>query len=296
MGTHATPPPTGWTHLLYLNRDGTYSYWEQDSAASYLIHQGRHTIHRLHPRVSSVGRFLWIEFSGWRGILENNSQHINFVSRDTLEMYPGSGDVFVDDALTDRYVRDSTPPPSSPSTRPPPPRIRRSRPSMYYVDLDSTGRNTLWRLWKLRPISDSEYPRTVRDGYRYRHDQIPGALIGDFDADSIMDVAIYGFADEARAKVVCLLSNGGVPRAAPLLDEAAHPFPDRDRPKPSLYLRLLRAGERAKTLEGTEASFSSDAILVSRPDGYATPYYYQSGSFREGQRVVANRWTINDPR
>src|SRR6266850_1759648 len=42
-----TPPPSGWSRVLYFRRDRTYAFWEEDSARNYLLCSGTFAIHPL---------------------------------------------------------------------------------------------------------------------------------------------------------------------------------------------------------------------------------------------------------
>jgi hypothetical protein len=306
MGARATPPPSGWSRVLYLRHDGTYSFWEQDSVANYLVCSGKNA---MHPCVGFMDdgpqASLCIELQGWPDELKGR-ELVAFLGPDTMLTYPGGNGFGVADDLMHTYVREGemNEPPSSALSRNPdrPPRIRNGLTGSYYVELTSLV-NLLWSQGPFYEWMDWQYPASVRNAYRYAHYQIPSAVIGDFDGDGSLDVAVHGSAGNSENKVICVLSNRGERRAMLLLSEPTasdRPPPPKagnaGRAGPSLFLTLLHAGEGARDLDGKVVSFRNDVILVARPNGYATPHYYESGEFRTGQPVAAPHWSPWDPR
>ena len=47
---------------------------------------------------------------------------------------------------------------------------------------------------------------------------------------------------------------------------------------------------------GKAVSFPKNVILVARPDGYATPYYFEDGEFVTAAPVASLRWRPQGPR
>jgi hypothetical protein len=304
MGARATPPPSGWSRVLYLRHEGTYAFWEQDSVANYLVCSGKNV---MHPCVGHMDdgpqASLCIELQGWSDELKGR-ELVAFSGPDTILTYPGGNGFGVADALTETYVREremNEPPSGALSNLDRPPRVRNGLPGSYYVELPSLMR-LLWSLGTFYEWMDWQYPASVRNVYRYAHYQIPSAVIGDFDGDASLDVVVHGHPGNSENKVICVLSNGGRRRAMLLLSEpvvsgSRPPKAGRaEEPGPSLFLTLLHAREGARDLDGRVVSFPNDVILVARPNGYATPYYYASGEFRTGQPVAAPHWSPWDPR
>lgn len=310
LGANSTPPPSGWSRSLHFRRDGEYSYLENDSLGQYLLCSGHYNVHAFSSARSAEGggATLWVELDGWWWSTEAN-QLITFLGRDTISTYPGSNTTGVSDALTHTFARERTQvgssPAASPQSRDRPPRIISGLTNTYYVDLSSGLRNQLLSLGQFFEWMDWQYPASVRNLYRYAHDQIPSGVIGDFDGDGSVDVAIHGSTGYDESKVICLLSNRGERRAALLLSEptafepsvTADPAVKRFRePHPTLFLTVLHSGEEARDLEGKAVSFPSDVIVVARPEGTATPYYYAGGEFRTGRPLASPRWNALDPR
>ena len=308
MGASETPPLAGWSRVLYLQADGKYEYWEHDSVANYLLGNGTFTVHLgrgMEPAGSPVS--LWVEMAGWRDALP--SELITFIGRDTIQMYPGGRNTMVADALTHTYVRDAIhkqPAPALPTDSAAtcrPPRLRTLSPGTYFADLEP-------RMWELRVRAspffewmDWQYPASVRKSYRYAHNQIPSAVVGDFDGDGSMDVAIHGSTGYVESKVLCLFANRGRPTSLLLLSEptllesgGAHETNRFREPHPTLYLKLLPRGQVFHDSLGNPLSLPRDVILVVRPEGYATPYYYADGEFRRGKARPEQAWDPWGPR
>lgn len=309
MGANATPPQSGWSRSLYFRRDGTYSYLEDDSVGQYLLCGGRFKVHTSSGLIDpGIRATLWIELDGWMWSVEAN-QLVAFLGRDTIMTYPGSNTTGVSDALTHTFVRERTqvvpPHAASNQSRDRPPRMSNSLPGSYRVDLYPGLRHLLLSLGPFFEWMDWQYPASVRKTYRYAHDQIPSAVVGDFDGDGSVDVAIHGSTGYDESKLICLLSNRGERRAVLLLNEPTAFEPSVTsgstvrgfrEPHPTLFLMILHSGEEAPDLGGKAVSFPTDVVLVARPDGSATPYYFASGELRAGQPIAAPRWDPYDPR
>lgn len=309
MGARETPPPTGWSRVLYLHRDGTYAYWEQDSVANYLLCKGRYAIHLGAGLMGSYRRAsLWVELAGWQ-FDDLPSELVTFLGRDTIEMYPGGRNIGVADALTHTYVREALRQELGPTGRPDslaarrPPRVRTELPSSYSVDLEPQMRGLRFSAGPFFEWMDWQYPAAARKGYAYAHNQIPSAVIGDFDGDDSMDVAIHGSTGYAESKVLCLLSNHGHPKSFLLLSEPTL-LGDKNAPKgngfqephPTLFLKVLLKGQAIQDSLGKALLLPHDAILVVRPEGYATPYYYAGEAFRRAKARPDQQWDPSGPR
>jgi hypothetical protein len=99
-------PGYGWNRFLSFNRNGTYALWERDSLGDSLLCSGQYTVH---PPGDSPRRINppWVELDKWWYSYATRQQ-IFFQGNDTLKTYPGGDGMFVSDALTDMYLRDST--------------------------------------------------------------------------------------------------------------------------------------------------------------------------------------------
>ncbi len=200
------------------------------------------------------------------------------------------------------YVREKTgvdtPPATKTQSRDRPPRMASGHGDSYQVDLSASVYHLLLSGGPFYEWMDWQYPASVRKNYRYANDQIPSAAIGDFDGDGSADVAIHGNTGRDSSKVICLLSNNGERRAVLLLGEpnAFEGTAKTARSRPTLFLTVLHAGEEARDRDGRTVSFARDVIVVARPGGHATPYYYVEGEFRTGRALASPRWNALEPR
>jgi hypothetical protein len=235
-GVIVTPIP-GWNRVLFFRRDGTYCLWEEDSIASYELCSGEFSIHPArNSRIGSrIKPNLWVELKGWWWRIDDR-QLVGFSEPDRIALYPGyeddTGAVEVMDASTSSFARlphvpvpaPGHSPGDSPVYRAKPPRLQLTssllapQGSDYDVELARPLMAIRRQTNPIRLWSESAYPRAIRDRYEYQTFQVPSALIGDFDGDSIPDAAIYGHIwDSAsgtqRSRIECFLSNPNDPRA-----------------------------------------------------------------------------------
>jgi hypothetical protein len=302
FGANLTPPSSGWSRLLTFHKDGSYVFSEHDSVANYLLCRGRSKVDlcELRPfRTRSVT--LCIDLEGWWWSFERR-QLVSFQGRDTIMTYPGAYNMVVADASAHTFVREPVLlEPAAEMTKSRPPRVMTLAERSYHVDLPSEARSLWYAQGPLHEWWDWQYPEVVRRTHRYAHDEIPSAVVADFDKDGAADVAIHASTEGYREnKVVCLLSNHGAWRAVTLLSEpTAFDTPDTTHfrePHPTLFLGLLHAKEGTRSRGGTAISFRTDVILVARPDGYATPYYMKGDAFVAGDPVTSLTWKPQDPR
>lgn len=308
LGARETPPPTGWSRVLYLRTDGTYCFWEEDSVSNYLLCEGQYMVHQSSGSVAAREPIsLSIELQGWAFDLP--SELITFIGPDTIQMYPGGpvpgrkGEwVSVSDALTHTYVRDNShhEPPRTRSMARRPPRLRTGLPNTYYVDLEPQMWNLRVRAGPFFEWMDGQYPPSVRKGYPYAHNQTPSAAIGDFDGDDSLDVAIHGSTGYAISELLLLLSDHGHPRSLVLLSEPTlldpPTAPEVNRfqePHPTFYLKLIPKGRALQDTLGNSILLNADGILVVRPDGWGTPYYYADSKWCTAKSISEQPW---DPR
>jgi len=300
LAANATPPPSGWSRTLHVHPDGRYAFWERDSVRTYLLCTGKFIVHRfMGGRRDMGGASFWIELDGWWSQLDQKSL-VTFMGRDTILTYPGGDGFGVSDALYHTFVREtSLPGPPAPDrgqdvpgSVPRPPRIGSGLPGSYYVQLSPPLSDLLQKLGPFHEWMDWQYPSPVRAAYEYTNSQVPSAIIGDFDGDSLADVAVHGSTGYAESKVVCILSNRRDPRAITLFSEPTlfdppdNPDTTASRyrePRPTLYLKLQRAGQSFEKADASRGTLSTDAILVVRPNGAGTVYYYENGTLRTGR-------------
>jgi hypothetical protein len=304
LGANATPPATGWWRLLRFKSDGSYSFTEYDSLGSYLLCEGKSVIHPCRAFIEDgPSASLCIELERWWVEMDRRLL-VSFIGRDTIMTYPGGSGFGVADALRHIYVRDemlSAPSLEAERGKERPPRLSNALPGTYRVDLPSEGWKLLRSFGPFYQWMDWQYPESVRRSHRYAHDETPSAVIADFDGDGAADVAIHGTSEGYKeSKVICLLTNRGNRRVVLLLSEPTD-FATQDttrfrEPHPTLFLRLLHAGEQDRDMGGKMVSFPTNIILIARPGGYAVPYYLEGEAFVKGPRVESLRWTPRDPR
>ena len=293
-GTHQTPESSGFGRRLYFNQDGTYSFIEQDTVSQYLICRGTFRVHRANwHQIERVGTAsIWLELEGWQ---DAGLDRLLVVLRgeDTLFTYPGGGDIVVADALRHRFVRESPPIPLVPAEVQPwttrPPRLV-SYGNVYVVELQDSLFHSLIRLQPFHKALDFQYPEELRHSYRHTHYQTPAALIGDFDADSSLDVVLYGHVD-SLSTAICLFAGKGPRRTAVVFSEPTLLGPLTADPsissyreeKPSVYLELVTVGTLYEAADGRQRRLSRDAIRAVRLGGNPTAYTWDEGEFREVQ-------------
>lgn len=304
LGANNTPPSTGWSRTLFIRRDGTYAFWEQDSVANYVLCSGEITIHpSKHSSIEGGPKAsLWVDLTGWWDDFEKRLL-VAFLGRDGMLTYPGSeggGSIMVvSDALKSEFVRTTEQPEPKgvllADTRPP--RLLRSFSNSYRVDLALALWKLLWSSGPLYEWQDGQYPPAVLNSYTYTNDQIPSAVVGEFDGDSLADVAIYGSTtgDWSESKVMCLVSNRGKPRAVEVLREPTLRDPPSGpdttgrafrEPHPALYLSLIHAGQPLQGEDHKSWILRTDAILVKRLSGEAAAYYFVDDGLRKGRLLT----------
>jgi len=301
-GFHGTPPPSGWRRDLAIDPDGTYALEERDSVGTYPICGGRCVIHRFGREAGRGTSAFWVDLKGWWWQFEEKML-VTFSGRDTILLYPGGEDFFVSDALQHTFVREVS---SEPRLRTPPsgsrpPRLQNGFPGSYYAELPAQLSDLLRSKGAFHEWMDWQYPGPVRAAYTYTSNQVPSAVIGDFDGDGLADIAIHGSTGYKESKVVCILSNRGDPHAIlllaepTLLDPPDNPDTTVSRfrePHPTLYLRLQPPGRVFENADGTKTSLLTDAILVVRPSGDAAVYYYGDGAFHTGRSLeLSSQWS-----
>ena len=270
------PPVCGWSRTLVLERDSSYSLWEEDSVDTYRICGGKFTM-RTAPKGS------WIEFEDWswghpniywprimgpnlialrpgeaRGVWHGHLGLTHYFTR-----VPASGGSF--DRISAKSWR--------------PPRVRRLSSTAYSIEVPEPLRRLSGsaesRRW-------SSYSRLGPEEYEYTHYQTPSGVIGDFDGDSLADVAILGYDDDDRNVVTCLLSNRGAPQAAVAWTE--HGSGSEDGPtRPRHYLKLFASGRSYVNSRGQRTVLSTDAIWVVGKDGGSSILYHGNGGFHQAK-------------
>ena len=295
-------PTTGWSRVLYLRHDDTYAFWEQDSIGNFLLCSGEFSVHPCHQNRIEDGpeANLWVQLKGWWGGGWDRDQLVAFVGGNSILTYPGSQTTIVSDALKSRYVRDSSLPIPAGINSPGggrvyamhPPRMRKGLLGSYYLELGAPMNELRGSKGQLYQWQDLQFPESVRQSYKYTSNQVPSAVIGDFDGDSSPDAAIYGGTGEwVDSRLLCILSNHGTPRAVTILEEPTildPPPADTTRnkyraPHPAFFLSLLHARDVITDDNGRKWwALPTDGILVTRISGEATAYYYSDGEFKKG--------------
>jgi len=259
QGAGQTPRSSGYGLRLTIGSNGSYTLIEQDSASAYSRCAGRLRTDPNRP-VAGGAAFASLTITGWEPRYDAYTAALQ--GRDTLLLYPARPGTGHADAAVQRFVRagrdaDKTPRIYSRALRPP--RLVSEGYGAYDVaPPDSAGR--LARLTPLfRKAPDRDYSEPVRAAYRYRHDQTPSAVIGDFDGDGVYDVALFGTAGP-DAEAICVLDWNRAGQVVVLGKEPARAG------EPGLYLELVPKGSRVMGASG-EAVLSYDAIRAVHSGG-----------------------------
>jgi hypothetical protein len=260
QGAGQTPRSSGYGLLLTIRSNGSYTLIERDSASAYARCAGRLRTDPNRP-VAGAAAFASLTITGWEPRYDAYTAALQ--GRDTLLLYPARPGTGHADAAVQRFVRagrdaEKTPRLYSRALRPP--RLVSEGYGAYEVaPPDSADR--LARLTSaFRKAPDRAYSESVRAAYRYRHDQTPAAVIGDFDGDGVYDVALYGTAG-SDAEAICVLDWNRAGQVLVLGKE-----PAREAADPGLYLELVPKGSRV-TRAGGEAVLAYDAIRAVHAGG-----------------------------
>lgn len=278
-GGYQTPPACGWSRTLFFEQDSTYSFWEEDSIGVYRVCGGRFILHPFEG--GSKEPRLELQWWAWQG---PGTFTLSFMGRDLLALRPvGAADAYSTHTFA-REGEDVVPPDTVDAIEWRPPRVCRSTPTSYYIEVPTTLYRPLASVW-VQQWNLSYSKALVPKGYEYTHNQIPSGVIGDFDGDSLADAAIYGYDSDDRNTVACLLSNRGSPRgAAAWRDSAAARREDRGA-RPSCYLELCPSGESVTDSKGTTVVLAADGIYTTSANGERWILYYTNGEFHRGRPV-----------
>ena len=283
-GVNYVPPASGWSRTLVLKRDSTYCFWEFDSVGSYRICSGRFSVHALGAEFE---RGFWIELEGWPW------QRTFWLRYAPPYLWLGPGDSrgrWHDHGLTYTFSRETEPvAPSdtiSASAWRPPRLIRSLKSPHYWIELPDQLQAILYGMLRDRWTSSR---RNVPKEYSYTHYQIPTGVIGDFDGDSLADVALYGYDDANRNAIACVLSNRGSPQGKVVWLEPTRPKRRDELPsRLPLYLQLARKGGSFANQTGTPEVLEADGIDVRTLRGEGSIYYFLQGNVHHGTPVGSN--------
>lgn len=279
-GSYHTPPACGWSRTLFFG-DSTYSFWEKDSVGEYRMCSGMYVLHTLGGQRKGP----WVELRGWSWVGPGTFWP-QFMGPDLIRLHPGGEDgAWVSHGVLHTFARDGGRMAPAHSTDPGawlPPRVCRITPTSFGIELPKQLRgirdSIQLREWDLRYSS-----RLVPKSYRYTHYQIPSGIIGDFDGDSLADVAIYGYDGDHRNTVACLLSNGGSPRGARAWLEPVAAKRKGAPTRPSLYLELCPSGQPLIDSQGTRIVLATDAIYTRSVNGEESILYFANGVFHRAR-------------
>ena len=278
-GAYYTPPACGWSRTLFIEEDSTYSFWERDSVGEYRLCSGTYILH-----TGGQPKGSWVELLGWSWE-GPGTFWLQAIGPDLIRLRPGSSKGAWSDDVSHTLVREpeGIAPPDTINARDwPPPRVRRATPTSYSIELPRALRrirNSMQaRQWDLRFSK-----RLVPKDYRYTHYQIPSGVIGDFDGDSLADVAIYGYDEDNRNTVVCVLSNGGSPRGTMAWLEPVEAKRKEGLSPPSIYLRLCPSGRSLIDSQGVRTVLARDAVSAISGNGEELILYYRNGDFHPGR-------------
>lgn len=280
-GAYHTPPACGWSRTLFFEQDSTYSFWERDSVGEYRMCSGRYVLHTSvrQPKGS------WVELRGWSWE-GPGTFWLRIMGPDLIRLLPGdAGGAWHHYGVSHTFVREGVgiaQPDMIDAMEWPPPRLRRATPTSYSIELPKALRGIRdsmhIRQWDLRYSR-----RLVPKGYRYTHYQIPSGVIGDFDGDSLADVAIYGYDGDNRNTVACLLSNGGSPRGTRAWLEPGAAKRNGGPSRPSFYMERCPSGQPVVDSQGIRMVLATDAVYTISGSGEKTILYYENGNFHRGR-------------
>ncbi|HET7496678.1 MAG TPA: hypothetical protein VFM00_00100 [Candidatus Eisenbacteria bacterium] len=266
QGAGQTPRSSGYGLQLTIRSNGSYTLIERDSASAYARCAGRLRTDPNRPVAGAAASpggaaFASLTITGWEPRYDAYTAALQ--GRDTLLLYPARPGTGHADAAVQRFVRagrdaEKTPRLYSRALRPP------RLVSEGYGAYDVAPPDSADRLARLtspfRKAPDRDYSESMRAAYRYRHDQTPAAVIGDFDGDGVYDVALYGTAG-SDAEAICVLDWNRAGQVMVLGKE-----PAREGADPGLYLELVPKGSRV-TRVGGEGVLTYDAIRAVHAGG-----------------------------
>ncbi len=283
-GAYHTPPVCGWSRTLFLERDSSYSFWEEDSVGEYPICSGRFIVHTG----GGHSKGPWIEFRNWAWG-GSGTFWPRFMGPDVLKLSLGDAEgVWHDLGATHTFVRERegiAPPSTIGFKRWRPPRISRFTPSSYYVELPEPLERALASV-RVREWDLSHSRALVPRDYQYTHYQIPSGVIGDFDGDSLADAAIFGYDEENRNEVICLLSNHGSPRGTLAWRDPIPAEQQRHPSRPSYYLELCPSGRPVLDSTGVRTILVTDGIYRVSISGERSIIHYMNGAFHRGMPAL----------
>jgi hypothetical protein len=278
-----TPPTCGWSRTLLLEQDSTYSLWEKDSVGAYRVCSGRFIVHTS----ASQPKGSWIEFQDWEWD-EQETFWLQFHGPDLLRLRPGGAKgVWHGRGWTHTLAREReriASPEDSDGWQPP--RVCRLAPISYHIEMPLSFQKLLANV-RIRPWNLSYPGALAPKGYEYTHYQIPSGVIGDFDGDSLADVAVYGHDDDDRNAVVCILSNRGSPRETVAWREPAASG-HKDMPtRPAYHLELRPSGRSFVDSRGIRTTLTTDGICGLSMRGDSWMLYYANGDFHHKKLASA---------
>lgn len=275
-GAGQTPSSSGYGLLLTIRSNGGYTLVERDSANAYLRCSGRlQTEATSSPAdAGATASFASLRLTGWQPRYDAYTAAMQ--GRDTLLLYPARPGKGIPDAAVQRFVRAPQATGKAPRIYPyaeRPPRLV----SAGYDDYEVSPPDSAERLNRLispfRKTPDRQYSDATRAAYRYRHDQTPSAVIGDFDGDGVLDVAMYGRADSV-AEAMCVLDWN---RAGKVVVFGRGAVGDGGG-APALLLELVPKGSRVARGD-EEAVLSHDAIRAVHADGKSELFAWNGAAF-----------------
>lgn len=247
-------------HLLIL--PGSFALYQVDQDRSRLIGPGTYTLEGNR-----------ITFSRW--VYRGETFSIRKIAQDTIGIYPWQAS----DAEESYYVRV----PSLTGREAIPDTLRVSdplgHPTMgsghdgYSLTLPPAMREALTR-WdgSFRLFTPRDWSREALRDYHYTHNQIPWALIGDFDGDLLLDAAVYGRSGRDEV-ILAVLSGFGNVHA---VEVARRSNGSRDnRP----YLELASRDTKYSPCWAREGTPDMDGIGVVSPGVARFDYTLRQGEF-----------------
>lgn len=272
QGASQTPQSSGYGLELVIGPGHAYRLVEQDSASAYLRCAGRFEVHPTSSSACKEGRgFARLVLENWEPRYDGYMAAIS--GHDTLCLYPGGPCEGIPDAAVQRYVRAGRAAVKPALAIRPraerPPRLVSAGYGLY----DLSAPDSLDRMSRLmnpfRKVPDRRYPEAFRRSYRYRHDQTPAAVIGDFNGDGVYDVVVYA-RDGSVGAMLGVLDWNRVGNVVVIRKEA-----QIEGREPALSLEVVPKGSR---VEG-QGVLARDAVRAVKPDGTSELFVWNGAAF-----------------
>lgn len=132
----------------------------------------------------------------------------------------------------------------------------------------------------------SAFYKGIFDDYAFTTRQTPSVVAGDFNGDSVDDVAVFG-RDGNRCKVVAVFADG---KTCGLVEILNRPYENpaavtvdmgKDSGRGLIdFLRMATKGTKSSSFEKSPLALKTDALVMNVFGKAATLYYFDKGVFK----------------